>query len=231
MSKLTRVAVSRQCDSLRAWYTWQLNARSQGHSRVSMRAAVVGPDGDLFHCSLCEYTCSSGAGLAGHMHARHAHKALARLYAPGSHCRACLKQLWTEARLVAHLSGETECLAILVASVDEQEQDPSERPLDAEDGFDFSRAPMVQLSGPRRQVPQDARETIANVLVSLEPFARTALCRSAATFNRLRGGSEMFDCILEACAPRPLSKGDKQVLLPNPDGRSFIARSQEAISM
>ena len=228
---LTKQAAEHQCRTLRVWHKWQLKAREQGRLRGVIFKGPPSLDTSVFRCSLCGFSCHSGAALSGHLAARHAHSNFARLFVEGSHCRICLKQFWTIPRLLRHLSGATSCLAQLavtfeaVREVDDVFPACAVEALEAESEYDT--APALRLCGPLRPVPPNALEVLPGIVHSLDPFARTALIRSAAAFNGRYGCSEIFEVFLEANAPAPRNRGPAIERPMNPDGRRLLAQCIE----
>ena len=67
-------------------------------------------------CYDCGYEATSMAQLRSHAAGVHGFTMEARAYAPGSHCRACLKQFWDRPRLLWHLGHDSPaCMALLTA--------------------------------------------------------------------------------------------------------------------
>ena len=66
-----------------------------------------------WYCRPCKQAFGSKRGLGVHLFKRHGRKAQYRLYAVGTLCRACGKQLWAQSRLYIHLRDSPKCVQTL----------------------------------------------------------------------------------------------------------------------
>ena len=113
-------------------------------------------------CYDCGYEATSMAQLRSHAAGVHGFTMEARAYAPGSHCRACLKQFWDRPRLLWHLGHDSPaCMALLTAYLPplSPEQVAEGRAEDAAQkrerrrqglGFRWAKRKCVVLRGPVR---------------------------------------------------------------------------------
>ena len=212
-----RRALQAQNESLKAWSFWQWEQRQAGALRGSAQFRLPAAGAGGVCCPLCDFECSTGAQLAGHIAAAHHHRNPARPFMQGTHCRACLKQYWCPERLMAHLSSGSACLAFLVATVEPVTQlvEQIERPVDSE--FDVLQAPVVRLQGPLRPVADDAIAQLTGYISQASAAERVVLCRAARAFNK--GKCELTDCFLDVMAPPDLDKGPSVRPPMNPDGK------------
>ena len=119
---------------------------------------------DSFRCDTCDVGFASYKALCTHIYKKHQIVNVAHRYAPGSRCRACLKQYHSNAQLIHHLKYfHTGCLVKLVLSVDpmndEELQDHMEeqractRAVRRQQRQDQHKIPAHRAAGPLRPWP------------------------------------------------------------------------------
>ncbi|CAE7330694.1 unnamed protein product [Symbiodinium natans] len=213
VTRALKLAVRAHTNSLGKWAAFQVRARREGIARVD-KSPPPTLAGD-FACWLCEATFPSTSHLAAHVQCQHDHTNIARPFASGSTCKACLRNYWGTERLCRHLAhGHTGCLPFLLATMQpcsDTDWTPSPGPA--------SHWPVIRVQGPLRPRREADTAALCASLLELEGWEVQALLPSLKKFD-----DTVFDVANILVQHFPVNRAPVQMADFLPDGKVLIDR-------